>query len=1183
MSPVTPAFSPESSLEHATAQQRIAADPASSVWVSANAGTGKTRVLIDRISRLLLSGVAPEKILCLTFTKAAAAEMENRLSARLGKWAVMADGPLGESLFELLGTAPVKDDLLRARRLFAESLEAPGGLKIRTIHAFCESLLGRFPIEAQVAPHVSVMDERAQAELMAEARERVYRHAFDNAGSDIAMALDAIAGLLDEGSFDDILNELLNKRERLKHAHERLGSVVEMDRAIRAHLGLGADESHDAVLRAGAEDDAFDRAGLITAIAALQTGGKGDQERAPTIADWLSADADERGARLEQDYLPIFLTKEGTPRVESGIITKKPREQDPAAAEALFTEQVRVHTLAEKLKATGIARDTGHLVRVGTAVIERYEELKRARALMDYDDLILKALTLLQRDRSASWVHFKLDGGIDHILVDEAQDTSPAQWQVIRHLADEFFSGEGTYESDPAHPDSPPPRTIFAVGDKKQSIYSFQGADPRGFARMHDYFQGRALAAGANWRPVELVQSFRTTSAVLNVVDAVFQRPEAQGGVTDQNGTRHHAQRQHHGGVVEVWPAFQRETVEEPGPWDAPVDRIRSSSPMARTAESIARTIARWCDQKEVLESKDRPITPGDIMILVPKRGQFAEEMVRRLKARGIPVAGSDRMILSEQIAIVDLMAAARFALLPEDDLTLAILLKGPFIGFSEEELFALAHDRPGSPETGTLWQALKNHDTPAARDAQGVLGGLLALADFCPPFEFFSRLLGPGKGRRTLLARLGPEANDPIDEFLAQTIAFERDHVSSLQGFLAWFEAGGTDIKRDMDTGRGQVRVMTVHGSKGLEANIVILPDTCSEPGSATKDRVLWTTPADEILDEDPADPALPLWPGVKTNETEHCSALRDHMKEARLEEYRRLLYVAMTRARDRLYVMGWERGKRSDRKEHGRDEGSWYELIRPAMAGLQNVRFFGSTPDEGFGFTTPQTAEPETEETADLAAAAMASPPEWLVTPPAAEPEPFQPLSPSRPDGEEPPVMPPFSGDDTTRFRRGNLIHRLLQTLPEVPPPQRLNAAQNWLRQTAADLDESTRNALANETLSVLETPEFKDVFGPGSLPEVAIAGTVDAAAGPRTIAGQVDRLLVTDHTVTIIDYKTNRPPPRTESDVPETYLRQMALYKSALELIYPKRVIRCLLVWTDGPNSMVLDNAQLDLYTP
>ncbi len=1175
---------PGHSTEHANRQQQKAADPTASVWVSANAGTGKTRVLIDRISRLLLRGVRPEKILCLTFTKAAAAEMENRLSGRLGEWAVMADEPLRESLTELLGSPPGEDDLVRARRLFAESLEAPGGLKIRTIHAFCESLLGRFPVEANVQPHVSVIDDRAQAELMAEARERVYRQAFSNPASDLAKALSAIAGLIDEGGFDDILGELLAKRERLKSANKLLGDAEDMGRAIRASLGLADGETREIILLTSTHEDAFDREGLEAAAEILKTSTKTDQVHAQKLSKWLAANHEERSRRLEDEYFPIYLTGKLQPRAESKFIAKAVKDNHPAIVETIYKEQARVFALAEKLKAATIARDTEHLVNLGIAVLERYESLKRARALMDYDDLILKALELLEHDRGASWVHFKLDGGIDHILVDEAQDTSPEQWRVIRHMADEFFSGEGVYEdhmdSGEGSTEQPLDRTIFAVGDKKQSIYSFQGADPDGFMRMQDYFAERARAADRTWQSVELVQSFRTTAAVLNVVDAVFQRPEAQPGVSDENGTRHFAERRDQAGVVELWPALKKEPVEMPGPWDAPVDRVRASSPMARTAETIAQTIDSWLKNKEMLESKDRPIEAGDIMILVPKRGQFAEEMVRRLKARDIPVAGSDRMVLSEQIAVMDLMAAARFALLPEDDLTLATLLKSPFIGLNEEELFDLAYNRKDS-----LWQTLKTRAGDATSETKNLntavsqLESLLASADFCPPYEFFTNLLGPGGGRRRLLARLGPEANDPIDEFLAQALAFEKDHVASLQGFLAWFEAGGTVIKRDMESGHGQVRVMTVHGSKGLEANIVILPDTCSEDKTSSRERVLWAA-GDSNGD---AGAAIPLWPGIRSNETARCTDIREAIKEARLEEYRRLLYVAMTRARDRLYVMGWERGKASESKEHTRDEGSWYELIRPAISTMDRVETLNTGDEPLYRVATPQNAEPETEKGKDYEVSADASPPEWLFSPPPEEPEPYQPLSPSRPDGEEPPVTPPFIDDDTQRFRRGTLIHRLLQTLPDMKPSNRRESALNWLERTACDMDEVSRTEIAEETLTVLEAPELTDVFASGSLPEVAIAGTVETTDGLRTIAGQVDRLMVTEDTVTIVDYKTNRPPPRDEQDVPEIYLRQMALYKSALQHIYPGRAIRCLLVWTDGPHGMVLDNRRLDRYIP
>ena len=1131
-------------IEQATAHQRRAADPTASVWVSANAGTGKTRVLIDRISRLLLAEVRAEKILCLTFTKAAAAEMENRLSERLGKWAMMDDTTLHNDLVELLGSVPQDGDLVRARRLFAETLEAPGGLKVRTIHAFCQSILERFPIEANIVPHASVMDERTSSEVLAEARERVYQN------SSLAPAIQAIAGTTDEGTFEDVMQELLGKRQRLSSALYALGGLDGLIGEINNYLNVAPGETVESIKRDACGPENIDSPALSGAVGALQTGGDSDKKRAQTLDGWLRASTDQRVTMLDDGYISLFLKQDGKPKNEKFIITKKPKEAYPAAHGALLEEQARLYELNERIKAVTVAEATTHLITIATHLIEEYETLKRRRALLDYDDLILKTLDLLRRDNGASWVHYKLDGGIDHVLVDEAQDTNPEQWDVIKLLAGEFFAGDGN-----APQDIPLSRTVFAVGDEKQSIYSFQGADPKGFADTRDHFEARAKAADQPWRTVQLEQSFRSTSAVLDVVDNVFARAPAQPGVTDENGTRHLAARSGHAGQVELWPALTKTTRTEHGPWDAPVDRLGESNPITQTAEMIARTIEDWINNKHILESRGRPINAGDIMILVRKRSQFADEMVRRLKAHNIDVAGSDRMELTEQLGVMDLISAARFALLPEDDLNTAIVLKGPFIGLNEDELFELAWSREAS-----LWQTLRMRDPDG--EACSILTQLLNRADFMPPYEFFATLLGSGRGRENLVARLGIEANDTIDEFLNQALTYERDHVASLEGFLGWISATETQIKRDMDTGNDKVRVMTVHGSKGLEANIVILPDTCSAPSGQMSDKILWGE-----------DKTIPVWPGIRENETEDCNQLREKVKEANLEEYRRLLYVAMTRARDRLYITGWERKNPPKDAAHGRDEGSWYELVRPALDGMDGVE----VQDETLRFSTPQRENPETgdAETIQILPLPLHEQPEWLSTPPMAEPEPSQPLSPSKPAGVEPAVSSPFEGDDTSRYRRGSLIHRLLQTLPDLPASDRANAANRWLGTVVADLGESERDEIATETLNIVQHADFADIFGPNSLAEVAIAGTIETPEGPRTIAGQVDRLCIGEDTITIVDYKTNRPPPSHEKDVPEIYFHQMALYKAALAQIYPQHHIRGMLVWTHAPSLMVLSD--------
>ncbi len=1135
----------------ATGAQILAADPTQSVWVSANAGTGKTRVLIDRISRLLLAGTPPGKILCLTFTKAAAAEMANRLSERLGKWAMAADTALHDDLGGLLGRAATEDDLTRARELFAEVLDTPGGLKIRTIHSFCESLLGQFPLEARVAPHFAVVDERTEAELLAEARDAVLRRIATAPDPELTASLEVIAAAAAEAGFDAVIRELVNDRRKFRDAVDRHGSLSGLLEAIRAVLGLEAGATCDSVLAEAGRDGAFDEAGLRSACAALAGGTASDEKRGLAVAAWLD-DPAGRAAGLNGEYRKVFLKADGGAKAEQNLMTKKPREADPAAFDALLVEQERMVTLDERLKAARTLETTAALLRLGDLLVGEYQNLKERRGLLDYDDLILKARELLRGDGQAAWVHFKLDGGIDHVLVDEAQDTSPEQWDVIAALTGEFFAGAGAREEE---------RTVFAVGDEKQSIYSFQGADPDAFARMERFFEARAAAADRRWQLVEMPLSFRSVWTVLKAVDKVFADDAAAAGLTfGGRAVRHLSSRTGQAGLIEVWPTLKPADDPDPDPWDAPLDQIPASSPQVQLAQRIAEQVKSWIDGGKILESKGRPIRADDIMILVRRRAQFAEEMIRALKQRGIAVAGSDRMVLTEQVAVMDLLSLARFLLLPEDDLSLAEVLKGPLFGWDDDALLALAFERKEP-----LWRELRRRarENEAWRDTDARLAAMLDRADFTPPFEFFSHLLGPEGGRRQLVERLGPEANDPIDEFLALALDYEREHVPSLQGFLRWIESGETQIKRDLEHDRPEVRVMTVHGAKGLQANIVFLPDTCATPDVRLGDRLLWT---------DPEHGGALLWPGSRDNEGTLCRDLREAGRQRQMQEYRRLLYVAMTRACDRLYVCGWE-------NKRGRSEGCWYDLVAAAVkAAGEEVRLPGFE-EPGWRVTDRQEAEPDARARSSEAPPPAPVLPDWAHRPAAAEPEPSRPLSPSRPDGEEPAVRSPLGTDSGERFKRGRLIHSLLQTLPDLPPDSRRRAAETYLARDVHGLEEGARREIAAETLRLLEDSRLTALFGPDSRAEVPLVGEV----GGFAISAQIDRLLVTDEAVTVIDYKTNRPPPQNEQGVPPIYLKQMAAYREALRRIYPDRPVRCLLLWTDGPQTMDLSDSLLDRHAP
>jgi ATP-dependent helicase/nuclease subunit A len=1129
-------------------RQQAAANPMRSVWVSANAGAGKTHVLVDRALRLMLAGTRPEAILCLTFTKAAAAEMANRLHRVLSRWATANDATLREALQDLTGGRVAKSELAPARRLFARTLDAPGGLRIQTIHAFCQSLLGRFPLEAGVPPHFQVMDERSANELAAAVRGELLETAAESDGGALAAALEAVVRLIDETAFTELMDALVSQRGRLRVLLRHHGDDVEqVIAATRRALGLGATETIAEVLASACADAACDRLGLQRACAALERGSKTDEERAAVIGAWL-ANTPVRTATFETIYIGAYLTKEREKRAK--LITEAGQKIDSGAADILLAEQARVFDVVRRLRAARIAEATAALWRIGADLIVRYDRAKARAALLDYNDLILKTRDLLFREGTAPWVLFKLDGGIDHILVDEAQDTSPEQWAVIAKLAEEFFAGTGARETQ---------RTIFAVGDEKQSIYSFQGADPAAFAEMRAHFAKRIAAADAVFDAVELALSFRSTAPVLTAVDAVFGRSEAAAGVTAvDHKVRHLVRRGGEAGLVEVWPTEKPAQAEQPDPWDAPLDQVGEDSPMARLAGRIAGTIAAWLRDHEILQPLDRPVRPGDILILVRRRNAFVDQMVRALKQRHIPVAGADRMILTEQLAVMDLMALGRFVLLPEDELNLATVLKGPLFGFDDALLYELAYGRDAR-----LWTILqrKRSVRPEFAAACDELTALCARADYAPPFEFYAELLGQHGGRMRMLARLGRQADDPIDEFLALALAYQRGHAPSLEGFLHWLEAGGTDVKRDMEQGRDEVRVMTVHGAKGLEANIVFLPDTCTIPDGRLDARLLWQ-PA--------ADPPLFFWPVRTANDEATAAAARAFARARRLEEYRRLLYVAMTRARDRLYVCGFE-GKKQ------RPQDCWYDLVRTALEPLAE-KIPLDDGSELLRLQSPQTAPPSAA-TAGATSAADISLPAWARRPMPDEPMPPKPLAPSRPDGEEPPVRSPLGADDGLRFRRGRLIHRLLQTLPDLPPDERAVAAGRFLARPDHGLGQAAQNEIVREVLRLFDHPELAVLFGPGSRAEVPIAGLI----GSTTISGQIDRLVVAGDRVLLADYKSNRPPPRTIEDVPLIYLKQMAFYRNALVRIYPGRRIDAILVWTDGPQVMQLPIATLEALAP
>ncbi len=1158
--------------------QSQAADPATSAWVAANAGTGKTHVLTERVLRILLNGTSPDRILCLTYTKAAAAEMSSRVFDRLADWVTAEPEGLRLALAALLTTAPSDLQVTQARTLFAKAIETPGGLKVQTIHAFCEQLLQRFPLEAGVPPGFEVLDEETAATLRRGAIDEVLGIATRDRDGQLGAALLTAVAYAAEDGFDDKLRQALTHRDWIAAAH-RLDDtqaddpLAAAEDLLKAALGVRASANRTALEAEMAgllSDTELTRLGEV-----LTQGSANDRKAADAVGRVVAASAPSLRCEALGDLL---LTDKGEPR--KSLVTKPTEKAHPGTEALLIRAQDRFVALDAELRALDLVAATIALTRLADAVLDHYTAAKARRAGLDFDDLITRTAGLLRTSEATEWVLYKLDGGLDHILVDESQDTSPPQWGIIEALAREFYAGTGQSETV---------RTVFGVGDEKQSIYSFQGAAPEKFAAMGRLFAEMAQHAGQPFAKLPLTLSFRTVAPLLEAVDRVFADQTRTPGVGDGGlPIRHSANRAGQAGFVEIWQTEKWDEAVASEPW-SPLEESRVTTPAARLAERVARTIKHWLDNGERLPSQDRTVRAGDILVLVRARRPFAPRMVAALKAKGIPVAGADRIRTTEQIAVEDLVALGHFLVLPEDDLALAAVLKSPLIGLDDDDLTAIAPERRGA-----LWSAVLDAAPrdPRWQAAAELLKQWRRRADLSPPYEFFAALLDRDGGRKKLLARLGPEAADPIDEFLNLALAYDEREPPSLVGFLDWLRRSEREIKRDMEHGRDEVRIMTVHGAKGLEAPIVFLPDTCAAPAGRVGGELLTL----HDMQRPSGVPPPFIWPVKGMKNLDVVKTARSARAEREIAEHNRLLYVAMTRARDRLYIAGFE-GKK------GRAKGCWYDVITQGMAELVAPAQC-SNGDQVLRHVAAQAAPPE-KARPEMADNERAVPlPDWALRRAPSEPHLAVPVAPSRfvpyevdTEGEptesatvradradRPPAeLSPLVQMSDNRFLRGTLTHALLEHLPAFAADAWRRAAEAFVATRGPSLSARQRASIVTETLAVLDSADLRALFGPQSRAEVPIAARIPSPDGRSPelfITGLIDRLVRIGKDVLIIDYKTNRPPPARASEVAEAYLYQLAAYRLALQHIYPDSAVRAAILWTESPSLMPIPVEVLDL---
>jgi len=1097
-------------------EQAIASDPLHSVWVEASAGTGKTKVLSDRVLRLLMEGVVPSKILCLTFTKAAAVEMSTRVYDRLSKWTIMSDKDLYEELQKLYNQAdilqkrPELED--RARKLFALVLDAPQPIKIQTIHSFCTEILKRFPLEAGVSPYFEVMDDQTSNEILDQISAHFLNIFSQTQDKDIRKAVLFLTSHIKEMKWGDFLRGLIEKRHLFLKIFRSFENIEIFQKELAYKFGLSSVVSEEQILKEFEEK--LPREKIRKCANALALGSKVDKEHAAFLYQALESFDYEV-------YTKAFLKKDGTEFSE--LAHKEAINQYENILADMDLELVRIMDTEEKLKSFRVYKATISVAAIALKLFEEYNHYKKEYSKLDYDDLIVLTRELLEKEGVSSWVLYKLDGGIDHVLIDEAQDTSPAQWFIVKALTGEFFSGFSQSNQK---------RTVFAVGDRKQSIFGFQGADPEKFEQMKDFYH--TLISKEDFSEINLAVSFRSTRAVLEMVNKLFSINEAKEGVVGKGQeVKHLPYRLGEAGLIELWNLDEEEQKEDDF-WELPLELKEEETSVAKLSLRIAQKIKDMVSKKEILASKGRPVCYRDFMVLVRKREPFMEEFVKACKKIGVSITGLDRLALLNEIVVEDLISLSRFLLLPDDDLSLAEVLKSPLYELDDDDLFELCYERKDK----SLWQRLCSVEKYAPIKEE--LSSLLIKADYVRPFELFYEVLSVFEGRKRFYKRLGLEAKDALDEFMNLALSFEIEHVPNLQNFVVWLEASEVEIKRELEQPTSDaVRLMTVHTSKGLQAPIVILPDTMRLAQNKREKSL--------IFDED-----LFYFPLCAKDYNQACEKAYKLKHQKEIEESRRLLYVALTRAEDRLYIAGF--GKALKEKEDR--EKNWYELCKEALEGMPVQK-----KKEKLVLETPQEIEVKKE---DIQKAEVPSSRSDAFAFQKAKREKAlsKPYSPSHMDeNDDTPVSSPLE-DDGFCFRRGTIIHKLLQMLPSHSNFENKEKLIKAYLAKQNDLNDRFKKDIETEVLNVLKNKDFAFIFEGNSRAEVPVMGEVDG----HIVSGQIDRLLIEDERVVVVDFKTNRPAAKNRDEVLGVYIKQLEIYQKLLEKIYKGKKVETYILWTN-----------------
>jgi ATP-dependent helicase/nuclease subunit A len=1119
-------------------KQKIASNPDYNVWVSASAGTGKTKVLIDRILRLLLKGNSIDKILCITFTKVAAQEMINRLSSILARWSILEDADLAKELFLLNEEEPTTEEISLAKQLFANFIDNPQKINIQTIHSFCQNILNNFPIEANIMSGFKVIEPDYAQELKKQAIESVLNTKIFDDSLEIKNTLTTIVKHISALDFENKISSILNYPEKMDILQDKYNLNIDFEsfklnlyEELKAKQGISAESILQQYF-----DGSFNKLAFLEIISIAQ----GTKNKLSASFDinklfwFLNLPKDEQ-IKNKDVWEKVFYTTSGSIRkkiVNEGFLKELQDGQALWVKQVIEEELLRLEKLRNEYKNQISAEINLAFMQLAYEIYKAYENIKLSLGVLDFNDLIIKTHKLLNKSLVIPWILYKLDNKISHILVDEAQDTNPLQWDIIRVFVEEFFTGSSSNQEN---------RSIFVVGDVKQSIYSFQGASPEYFNVIKALFKEKVKNAEKIWHQVPMNTSFRSSSGVISAVNHITSNLFSQNdNIYKEEDFTHLAHNQNLGANIEIWPLLVDDNKEEK--W--------------RRYKNLATAIV-----KKIKKLNQDGVSYGDILILYRKRegNPTLNYLVKFLKESEIPVLGVDKLNLSEHLAVNDLIALAKFLLQQNDDFSLACVLKSPIFNLKDDDIFNLKITNSSS-----LFNSLNQEKYIHIYNK---LNKWVSLVDYIPVYDLFFHILYVEKNFTNFLNSFGNEVQDILMEFMNLILQFnertQSKNISNLQIFLEFITKGDHKISRDSSSKKDMVNLMTIHASKGLESRVVFILNDLD--AKSQNDIILYN--------ENPSTPLL-LLKLSKDYQNDYTNQIVLKQKNYQLKELARLFYVAITRAKEQLYICSV--AKQAPDENEDKANHLWWQILNNAIN--NNVFFEHNLSalesdffDEKLGFVTKKAfcisqATPLIKKEI-FSQNSINFIPQWCFKEAPKEQNPTKPLSPSKIDFEEKYFSSPLSQMDEKKnnlINKGLLVHKILEQINYLSDYKEIELfINNILNGYAEQLTEQSIIEIKNNIHSLLNKKELMFLWENKGMAEVGISGQINYNNELNIVSARVDKIIKIDNKLWVIDYKYAKKP-----NLPsKKHIKQMEIYKSILKNIYPECDISGLIIYTQS----------------